>query len=61
MIQEAELLHGDPITVIVSRRNILRTVISATKKNFSFMSPINVVFAGEEGDNAGGPKRELMR
>lgn len=53
---------GAPFTVVVNRRDVLRSAIAASvKPGFSFFRPVEIVFAGEEAVDVGGPKREFFR
>lgn len=49
-------------SIIVSRKAILQSTLRAIqRKTFSFCRPLVVTFAGEEGVDEGGPKREFLR
>ena len=58
----SETVEGDPITIVVQRRRILTSTLRAVKSNgFTFSRPVQVVFAGEEAEDGGGPRREFFR
>ena len=49
-------------SIIVNRNNIFKsTIYSINRKTFSFLKSVSVTFAGEEGVDTGGPKREYLR
>ena len=50
------------VQIIIHRRRLLSSVLRATQDpDFSFWKPIEVVFAGEEAQDGGGPKREFFK
>ena len=53
---------SEPCTVVVHRRNLLASVLRATTRpTFDFHKRVNIVFAGEDAADNGGPSREFMR
>jgi len=55
-------IQGEPYIIVVNRRSVLRSVsIAMAKSDFSFQRPVQVVFAGEDAEDKGGPKREFFR
>jgi len=51
----------DPAIIVIRRRDIMSTTLKAVeRKKFSFVLPLLVNFSGEEGVDAGGPKREFF-
>ena len=52
----------DILKVIIHRKSVLSGTIRAiARKSFSFVKPLTVTFSGEDGIDAGGPKREFFR
>lgn len=50
------------LNILVSRKAILQSTLRAIeRKSFCFEMPVSVKFAGEDGVDAGGPKREFFR
>ena len=46
------------VTIVIHRRRLLRTTLLAINEpGFSFLKKVQVVFAGEDGDDFGGPRR----
>jgi len=57
-----DTVHGDTITIVVTRRSVMRSVqLAMTKATFVFDRPLRIVFAGEDAEDEGGPKREFFR
>lgn len=54
--------NGDPQELIIRRSKILKTAFSAVEeKNFNCCQSVFIKFIGEEGADAGGPRREFFR
>jgi len=55
-------IHGEPVTVVIRRRAVLRSCLLATQRStFSFHRPVRVSFSGEDALDEGGPTREFFR
>jgi len=53
---------GDPLTIVVSRRNLLKSAIIATNKpGFDYGRRPVICFVGEDAEDDGGPRREFFR
>jgi len=53
---------GDPLTVIVNRRAVLKSAMyAANRSQFCWTRPVNIVFSGEDAQDDGGPRREFFR
>ncbi|KAK3735184.1 hypothetical protein QZH41_000470 [Actinostola sp. cb2023] len=50
------------VKIVISRKILLMSTLRAIeRKSFSFYKPFLVTFSGEDGIDAGGPKREFFR
>jgi len=57
-----ENVSGDPLTIVVSRRNVLKSATIATQKpDFTYNRVPVVTFVGEDAEDDGGPRREFFR
>jgi hypothetical protein len=55
-------LHDDISSIVVKRSDVLKSLLIAMNKpTFSFGNNLSVVFAGEEAEDQGGPRREFLR
>jgi len=55
-------ISGEPVTVIVNRKRVMRSAMTAIKDpRFCFLSPVMVDFSGEDAQDEGGPCREFLR
>ena len=53
---------GEKTTVVVNRRRILQSTLHAIKADsFNWLDTPYIVFAGEDGEDEGGPRREYFR
>jgi len=58
----AEGIDGEPVAIVVSRRNLLKSATIATQKaEFSYSRPPFISFDGEDAEDDGGPRREFFR
>ncbi len=55
-------VSGEPQEIVVNRRNVFGSFCRAIScPEFSFRRPLIVVFAGEDGEDEGGLRREFFR
>ena len=55
-------MEEPPVRVVINRRRLLTTTLRAmTESTFSFIRPVQIVFAGEDGEDFGRPRREFFR
>ena len=56
-----ENLRGDPDTLVVNRRNVLRSFEYGVRSGLSLSRPVRIKFSGEDAVDEGGPRREFFR
>ena len=50
------------VNIIRNRKNILSSTIRAIERGkLSFLPPVHIKFSGQDGVDAGGPRREFFR
>lgn len=53
---------GEQLHLVINRKDVIRSVKFAMRKDdFCFKRPLHVIFAGEEAEDEGGPRREFFR
>lgn len=55
-----EELRGEPQEIVVSRRNIFGSFCRALSSGLTMRRPLTIIFAGEDGEDDGGLRREFF-